>query len=179
MCNALVLFALLAGAKADEGQVARLPQQFADGIAARSGAKAAEPYWDSPELVSIWPDQHGETTGIAAQRAKIAADLASTREIKLAFRNVHVVVAGDIAWGEARWDEHAVADSGKTADFHNGRYSFVARRIKGAWKIVQEHASLPYEKPALPGSPASPAPAPPATTEGTPEVHAPIRPGRR
>jgi len=33
---------------------------------------------------------------------------------------------------------------------------------------VQEHASLPYQPPA-----------PPPTTEGTPEVHAPIRPGRR
>jgi uncharacterized protein (TIGR02246 family) len=167
MANILVLLSLLANAKADEAAVAKLPQQFADGYAARNGTQAASVFWDSPELVSIWPDKPSETTGIEAQRAKIQKDIASTREIKLTFHHVHVTVAGDIAWGEARWDEHVVSDSGKTADFHDGRYSFVARRIKGAWKIVAEHASLPYARPALP-----------ATTEGQPEVHAPIRPGR-
>src|SRR5215831_5133820 len=124
MSNVMLLLALWAGAKTDEAAVAALPQQFADGLAARNGGQAVAPYWDSTELVSIWPDQAGETTGIEAQRKKIARDLSATREIKLTFRNIHVVVAGDIAWGEARWDEHAVADSGKTADFKNGRYSF-------------------------------------------------------
>ena len=169
MHNMLVLLALLANSKADEAAVAKLPQQFADGYAARNGAQAASVFWDSPELVSIWPDKPSESTGIEAQRAKIQKDIASSREIKLTFRNVHVTVAGDVAWGEARWDYHVVADSGKTTDFCDGRYSYVARRIKGAWKIVAEHASLPYEKPQTL----------PATTEGTPQTHAPIRPGRR
>src|SRR5262249_48022369 len=143
----LLLFTFWGTPQADAAAVARLPQQFADGLAARSGAKAAEPYWDSTELVSIWPDQHGETTGIEAQRAKIAADLASTRELKLTFRTGPAAAAGHPAWGEARGEDPAVTDSGKTADFKNGRSSFVPRRIKGTWKIVQEHASLPYEKP--------------------------------
>src|SRR5579884_4078518 len=123
MATLLISLLFLAGEKGDEAAVAHLPQAFADGLAAHDAGKALEPYWDSPQLVSIWPEKGRETTGIEAQRKKILEDLAATREIRVTIRNVHVTVAGDVGWGEARWDEHILTPNGKAIDFTDGRYT--------------------------------------------------------
>ena len=183
MINRLIFLMFLAAPSPDETAVAQLPQRLADALAARDLKAALAPYADATDLVSFWPAKAQETVGIAALREKIAADLRATRELRLRFHGVRVAVAGELAYLSAQWSERAVGHDGRTADFQGGRYTCVARKIKGTWKIVQEHSSLSLPL-AQPGPTAPPAQSPtrealPPTTEGVPEQRPPLRPGRR
>lgn len=75
-----------------------------------------------------------------------------------AMTDAHYETAGDVSVGWGRFVVTAVPRAGGAAVRWEGRRTWVARRIRGRWLMVSNHASMPLPSaPAAPGGVSAPA----------------------
>lgn len=128
-----------------------LDQRFVAAINAGDVDEVMATYWNSPELVTFWPDVM-IARGWTATKDGVAQMFKKMPGAKLELTETHQRIAGDdvISWGLWRLTV-PVADGGsKTME---GRYTDVKAKRNGQWVYIIGHASTPLPPPS--GSSAS------------------------
>lgn len=136
-------------ARAQSAQGAQqLDEALARAFEANDPAAVAALY--APDAVQ-YPPAVMEQRGQAAIRQGFSDMTARYRITDFAMADTHYETAGDVSTGWGRFVASAVPRAGGAAERWEGRFSTVARRIRGKWLIVSKHASMPL--PAPPGMP--------------------------
>jgi uncharacterized protein (TIGR02246 family) len=108
----------------------------------------------APDAV-LYPPGSMEQRGQQAIRAGFAAFLEHYRITDFAVVNADYATAGDVSSGWGRFVLSATPRAGGAPVRWEGRFSNVARRIKGTWLYVSDHASMPTGPPPGVPKPAS------------------------
>jgi len=118
----------------------------------------------APDAV-LYPPGAMEQRGRAAIRQGFAEFLAHFRITDFTTSDAHYETAGDLSIGWGRFSISAVPRSvgdalgtgggGGAPVRWEGRYTSVARRVKGKWLLVSDHASVPMAAPPLGPRPVS------------------------
>ena len=104
----------------------------------------------APDAV-LFPPGTMVQKGQAAIRAGLAEFLERFRVTEFRMADTQYVTAGDISSGWGTFVMSAVPKGGGQPMRWEGRYTSVARRIRGKWLLVSDHASVPMMAP--PGLP--------------------------
>jgi ketosteroid isomerase-like protein len=85
--------------------------------------------------------------GAAAWRKVVEGWFGSlgTERVGVLFDDVHITLAGDVAFAHAIVTFQALAADGTVARAMQNRLTWALRQIDGAWKIVHEHTSAPAD----------------------------------
>jgi uncharacterized protein (TIGR02246 family) len=118
--------------------VVRLLYTIAEGVNAGDAEEVLSAFERTDALVSYMPG--GETLGFTAFERNLRAELAQEGSVHLSFDQVRALGRGETAFAAAHWSE-APLSHGSADQSHHGRYTVVARRVRGEWHIVQEHMS--------------------------------------
>jgi uncharacterized protein (TIGR02246 family) len=102
----------------------------------------------------LYPPGAMEQTGRAAIRQGFADLVARYRVADFAMSDMRYETAGDLSVGWGRFTASLAPRGGGAAILWEGRFTSVARRLKGKWLIVSSHASMP--QPVGPVAPATP-----------------------
>jgi uncharacterized protein (TIGR02246 family) len=100
----------------------------------------------APDAV-LYPPGAMEQRGQAAIRQGFADFLAHYRITDFTVASAEYATAGDISTGWGRFVLSATPKAGGAPVRWEGRFSNVARRIKGTWLYVSDHASMPAGPP--------------------------------
>jgi len=103
-------------------------------------------YWDSPELIAMYPD--GNYRGYDDVKQSWWDFFNSVEVRKFQFTESHIEVSGDFAYDWGLFNFEFQPRSGALMS-GTGRYLEVWRHIGKKWVIVADHASSPM-RPSLP-----------------------------
>jgi len=150
-----VLFAVLcllfcpSGAKGDyrtgvADQVRAAFGQFAELYCKKDVNGIMSLFADEPDIVAIGLREDQVAVGTKAVKNMFEKDLSATEgTVKLPFEVVTVDNLGPAAWLTAKVYPYAVLKDGTTVKGHPGRMTLVLRKMKGKWRFLQVHFSVP------------------------------------
>jgi len=128
---------------ADETAVRRQIDRVAAGIGARDLDALRELY--APDVVSFDVEPPLQHVGIEAKLANWATAFTVFRTLAYEVRDLTVAVGGDVAFGYGFGRLHGTLADGTATNGMWVRATFCFRRIDGAWLIVHDQVSVPYD----------------------------------
>jgi ketosteroid isomerase-like protein len=126
-----------------------LDQRFVAAVNAGDVDEVMATYWNSPELVTFWPDAM-IARGWNAAKEGVARMLKNMPGATFALTESHQMIAGDTVIGWGLWRLTVPRPDGG-ADTIDGRYTDVMAKRDGQWVYILDHASAPL--PPAAGSP--------------------------
>ncbi len=151
----LLLTAVPAGADYKTGmtdQVKGTFNRFAEMYGKKDIKGIMSMFADDPDIVAIGLCERQAAVGPAAVRKMFERDMSlSKAAIKLPFDVVSVDSLGLTAWMAASVYPYAVLSNEKIVKGVQGSLTMVLRKIKGQWRILQLHFSVPTDGGSLVG----------------------------
>jgi ketosteroid isomerase-like protein len=129
--------------EADEDQIKQQVARIAEGIRARDLESLRPIYAD--DVVSFDVEAPLQHVGIEAKLKNWATVFTIFREADYEVRDLAVAVGGDVAFGHCFGRLHGTLADGTATEGMWVRATFCFQRLDGAWRIVHDQASVPFD----------------------------------
>lgn len=131
------------GREMDEVSIRRQLAVIAEGIRAKDLERLRAVY--AADVVSFDVEPPLRHVGIEAKLANWARVFTVFRDVDYEVRDLTVVVGGDVAFGYCFGRLHGTLADGTATDGMWVRATLCLRRIDGAWRVVHDQASVPFD----------------------------------
>lgn len=143
----------VASARADDPEemlaaATALNQRFVAAMNAGDVDAVMATYWNSPELVTFWPDAM-IARGWGATKEGVAQTFKNMPGARLELTESHQMIAGDTVIGWGLWRMSVPQADGRSATME-GRYTDVKAKRDGQWVYILDNASVPLPPPGEP-----------------------------
>jgi uncharacterized protein (TIGR02246 family) len=129
--------------EADEEQVRQQVARIGDGIRAKDLEALRSIY--ATDVVSFDVEPPLQHVGVEAKLKNWAKVFAVFKAPDYEVRGLTVAVGGDVAFGHCFGRLHGTLMSGTETEGMWVRATFCFRKLDGAWRIVHDQASVPYD----------------------------------
>jgi ketosteroid isomerase-like protein len=132
--------------EADEAQIRQQIARIAEGIRAKDLDAIRQIY--ATNVVSFDVEPPLQHVGVDAKLKNWARIFTIFREPDYEVRDLAVTVGGDVAFAHCFGRVHGVLGDGTTTEGMWVRGTLCFQRIEGAWQIVHDQASVPFDMPS-------------------------------
>jgi len=129
--------------EADEAQIRQQVARIAEGIRAKD-LEGLRPVY-ATEVVSFDVEPPLQHVGVEAKLKNWANVFAVFKDADYEVRGLSVEAGDDVAFGHCFGRLHGTLTNGTATNGIWVRVTFCFRKLDGAWQIVHDHASVPFD----------------------------------
>jgi len=129
--------------ESDEAQIKQQVARIAEGIRAKD-LESLRPMY-ATDIVSFDVEPPLQHVGVEAKLKNWANVFAIFRDVAYEVRDLTVAVSDDLAFGHCFGRLHGTLMDGTTTNGMWVRVTFCFRKLDGAWQIVHDQASVPFD----------------------------------
>jgi len=131
----------------------KMDAQFAEAFNKKDVDGVMAPYWNSPELITFYPDTTIQGYDALKDSWQKTFDMVDVKKFEIT--ESHIEVGEHMAYDWGFWTYVFQPKGGPEMSINNGRYLQVWAHKDGKWVVVADHASAPLPPPQPQAVPAT------------------------